>query len=185
MPAQISGKTYSNGQLILGGGLILALINWFIGWWWVSSESSTGYSVGGVTVGSTNISAGISGLGYWEGDIGFVVLLVLIVYLAVRMFAPQVIPALPVQDSMIFAGGGVFMLLMVVLLLTYGGGTSASGLGYSYSNGISIGFFVGLITTAAVAVGGWLTKSEAQPATAPMNFSGFNQAPPPPPPAGL
>jgi hypothetical protein len=177
MPAAIGGKTYSNGQLIIGGGLLLALINWFIGWWWTSSASSSAVSIGGFSSPGYSVSAGISGLGYWEGVIGFVVLLVVIVYFAVRTFAPQVIPALPVQDWMIYTVGGVFMLLMVVLLITYGGGTSGSGLGYSYSSGISIGFFVGLVTTAAVAVGGYLTKSDVQPATKPMNF---NQTPPPP-----
>jgi hypothetical protein len=70
---------------------------------------------------------------------------------------------------------------MVVLYLTYAGSASYSGPGYSA--GISIGFFVGVITAAAVAVGGWLSKSDAQPATAPLSttFSGFNQTPPPPP----
>jgi hypothetical protein len=83
--------------------------------------------------------------------------------------------------------GGVVLLLTAVALLAYGGGVSGSGLGYSYSSGISIGFFVALITAVAIAVGGWLTKSQVQPATAPLSttFSGFNQAPPPPPPAGL
>jgi hypothetical protein len=182
MPAQIGGKTYSNGELAIGGGLILALINYFIPWWWSSSYSYSG-SVAGL--GSSSGSAGIGGFGYWEGVIGFIVLLVLIALFAVRMFAPQVIPALPVQDYMIYAVGGVILLLTAVALLTYGGGVSGSGLGYSYSSGISIGFFVGLITAVAIAVGGWLTKTQAQPATAPMNFSGFNQTPPPPPPAGL
>jgi hypothetical protein len=183
MPAQIGGKTYSNGELAIGGGLILALINYFIPWWWSSSYSYSGSSVAGL--GSSSASAGIGGFGYWEGVIGFIVLLVLIALFAVRTFAPQVIPALPVQDFMIYVVGGVVLLLTAVALLSYGGGASGSGFGYSYSSGISIGFFVALITAVAIAVGGYLTKSQAQPATAPMNFSGYNQTPPPPPPAGL
>jgi hypothetical protein len=177
MPAQIGGKTYSNGQLILGGGLILALINWFIPWWWTASYSFSG--VDGIAGYSS--STGIGGLGSWSGWLGFLALLVLIVLFALRTFAPQVLPALPAADYLIYAVGGVFILLMVVLFLTYAGGANYSGPGGSA--GISIGFFIGLITAAAVAVGGWLSKTDAQPATAPLNFSGFNQTPPPPPPA--
>jgi hypothetical protein len=183
MPAQIGGRTYSNGELAIGGGLILALINYFIPWWWSSSYSYSGSSIAGI--GASSSSAGIGGFGYWEGVIGFIVLLVLIALFAVRMFAPKVIPALPVQDFMIYAVGGVVLLLTAVALLTYGGGVSGSGLGYSYSSGISIGFFIGLIMAVVIAVGGYLSKSDAQPATAPMNFAGYNQTPPPPPPAAF
>ena len=71
---------------------------------------------------------------------------------------------------MIYGVGGVFILLMVVLFLTYAGGASYSGAGYNFSAGISIGFFVGLITAAAVAVGAWLSKTDPQPATAPLRL---------------
>ena len=172
MPAQIGGKTYSNGELILGGGLVVALINWFIPWWWA-------YSFTGLAGYGLNSSGGTGGFGDIWGILGFIVLLALIALFAVRTFAPQVIPALPVQDYLIYAGGGVFILLMVVLFLTYAGGASFSGSGYSA--GISIGFFIGLVAAAAIAVGGWLKKSDAQPATAPMNFSGFKSPPPLPP----
>jgi hypothetical protein len=185
MPAQIGGRTYSNGELAIGGGLVLALINYFIPWWWTESSSYSGPNIAGL--GGTNFSSGIGGFGSIWGILGFIVLLALIVLFALRTFAPNVLPALPTADWMIYTGGGVFILLMVVLFLTYAGGAggSYSGAGYSFSSGISIGFFVGLITAAAIAVGGWLTKGQVQPATAPMNFSGFNQAPPPPPPAGM
>jgi hypothetical protein len=185
MPAQIGGRTYSNGELVIGGGLVLALINWFIPWWWTESSSYSGPNIAGI--GGTNFSSGIGGFGSIWGILGFIVLLALIALFAIRLFAPTVLPALPAADWMIYAGGGVFILLMVVLFLTYAGGAggSYSGAGYSFSAGISIGFFVGLITAVAIAVGGWLTKSQVQPATAPMNFSGYNQTPPPPPPAGM
>ncbi|MGA2283314.1 MAG: hypothetical protein ABSH07_06510 [Candidatus Dormibacteria bacterium] len=181
MPAQIGGRTYSNGQLLIGGGLVLALINWFIPWWWGFSSSYTGSSVLGIA--GTSYSGGTNGFGLWSGWLGFIVLLVLIVLFAIRTFAPQTLPALPVQDFMIYTVGGVFIALMTILFLTYAGGASYSGPGYNFSAGISIGFFVGLILAIAIAVGGWLSKSDVQPATAPMNFSAFNQSPPPPPPA--
>ncbi len=179
MPAQIGGRTYSNGELVLGGALVVALINWFIPWWWAYSFNYS--SISGL--GGLNSSGGIGGLGSWSGWLGFLALLVLIALFVIRTFAPQVLPALPAADYLIYAVGGVFIFLMVVLFLTYAGGVGGSGPGYSA--GISIGFFIGLITAAAIAVGGWLKKSDVQPATAPMNFSGYNQAPPPPPPAGL
>jgi hypothetical protein len=173
MPAQIGGKTYSNGELILGAGLVVALINWFIPWWWTYSFTYSG-------IGGINTSGGASGFSDGWGWLGFIVLLALIALFALRAFAPQVLPALPFADYLIYAVGGVVILLIAVLFLTYANG-SYSGPGYS--EGISIGFFLGLIAAVAIAVGGWLKKSDAQPATAPMNFSGFNQAPPPPPPA--
>jgi hypothetical protein len=184
MPAQIGGRTYSNGELAIGGGLVLALINWFIPWWWAESSSYTGPNIDGLGA-AANSSSGIGGFGDIWGVLGFIVLLALIVLFALRTFAPNTVPALPVADWMIYSGGGAFILLMVVLFLTYAGGAggSYSGPDYSFSSGISIGFFVGLITAVAIAVGGWLTKTQVQPATAPMNFSGFNQTPPPPPPA--
>jgi hypothetical protein len=186
MPAQIGGKTYSNGDLILGAGLVVALINWFIPWWWAASSS---YSGAGASYlgGAANYSVGISGFGLWSGLLGFIVLLVMIALFAIRSFAPQVLPALPVADWMIYAGGGVFILLMAIIFLTYasGGNSNVSGSGYSFSSGISIGFFIALLTGIAIAVGGYLKKSDVQPATAPMNYSGFNQTPPPPPPASF
>jgi hypothetical protein len=175
MPAQIGGKTYSNGELILGVGLVVALINWFIPWWWA-------YSFNYSSIGLSS-SGGTGGFGDIWGILGFIVLLALIALFVIRTFAPQVLPALPAADYLIYAVGGVFILLMVVLFLTYAGTASVSGTGYSA--GISIGFFIGLVAAAAIAVGGWLKKTDVQPATAPMNFSGFNQAPPPPPPAAL
>jgi hypothetical protein len=172
MPTAIGGKTYSNGQLILGAGLILALINWFIPWWWAYSFSYSGEA----GFAGYSASGGIGGLGSWSGWLGFIALLILIVLFAVRTFAPQALPALPFTDWMIYTVGGVFILLMVILFITYAGGAGVSGPGYS--EGISIGFFIGLITAAAIAVGGYLTKTDAQPATAPMNFN-QGQTPPP------
>jgi hypothetical protein len=179
MPAQIGGKTYSNGELILGVGLVVALINWFIPWWWAYSFNYSGIAGSG----GLSSSGGTGGFGDIWGILGFIVLLALIALFVIRPFAPQVLPALPAADYLIYAVGGVFILLMVVLFLTYAGTASVSGIGYSA--GISIGFFIGLVAAAAIAVGGWLKKTDVQPATAPMNFSGFNQAPPPPPPAAL
>jgi len=182
MPAQIGGRTYSNGELVLGGGLILALINWFIPWWWGWSESCSGTGCGFLGAG-INSSYGDNGFAEWYGVIGFIVLLVLIALFALRLFAPQTVPALPVPDWQIYLGGGVVLALVTILFLTIGGASATVG-GYSASYGIRIGFFVGLILAIAVAVGGWLHKEDVQPATQPFTgFSGFNQqAPPPPPP---
>ena len=77
MPANIGGRTLSNGQLLIGGGLVVALINWFIPWWWATSSNYTGPSIDGLGA-NLNTSAGISGFGEWYGVIGFIVLLVLI-----------------------------------------------------------------------------------------------------------
>jgi len=173
MPAQIGGRTFSNADLLVGGGIILALINWFIPWWYTWNFSCSGSAF------CVNVSSGVSGFGLWSGILGFIVLLVLIALFVVRLFAPTALPALPVADWMIYAIGGVFILLMAILFFTYAPGVSGPG----YSAGISIGFFVGIITAAAIAVGGYLKRTEPQPATKPMNFSSFGQTPPPPPSA--
>jgi hypothetical protein len=183
MPAQIGGRTWSNADLILGGGLLVALINWFIPWWYTWKFNTAG-------ILNINEGGGISGFGLWSGVLGFIVLLVLIALFALRAFAPQALPALPVVDWMIYAAGGAFILLMAVIFLTYAAGASGSGPGFSA--GISIGFYLGLLTGAAIAVAGYLKRNEPQPTTRPLSFaSAGGQTPPPPsygpppPPSGL
>ncbi len=185
MPTQIGGRTWSNTDLILGGGLVVALINWFIPWWWTFSFTYTGIT----GVAGLSDSGGASGFSDGWGILGFIVLLALIALFAVRVFAPNVLPPLPVADWTLYAGGGAFLVLMAVLFLTYAGGANDSGPGYH--EGISIGFFLGLLTAVVVAVGGYMKKSEPQPATQPFNLSSMGQSPPPPsygppppPPAG-
>jgi hypothetical protein len=87
-----------------------------------------------------------------------------------------------VQDYLIYLVGGVVIALLTILFLTVPA-AGASGVDYSFSAGISIGFFISLILAIVVIVGGYLSKADPQPATAPMNFSSFNQTPPPPPPS--
>ena len=57
---QISVDTLSNGQLLIGGGLVVALINWFIPWWWSWSSSYTGPSIDGLGA-NLNTSSGTGG----------------------------------------------------------------------------------------------------------------------------
>jgi hypothetical protein len=181
MPANIGGRTFSNGQLLVGGGLVVALINWFIPWWWATSSSYSGPDAG-LLGGASNVSAGTSGFGEWYGVIGFIVLLILIVLFAMRTFAPKSVPALPVQDYLIYVVGGVVLAVAAVLYLTVPSVASINTTYEKFSAGVSIGFFLALILAIVVIVGGYLSKADPQPATQPFNFSSMQTPPAPPAP---
>jgi hypothetical protein len=91
------------------------------------------------------------------------------------------IPALPLNDSMTYIVVGVVMAVAALLWLIIGAPASFSGPGYSA--GVSFGLFIGVITGIAVAVGGYLKKSDPQPATKPLSaYQTPTSTPPPPPP---
>jgi hypothetical protein len=86
---------------------------------------------------------------------------------------------------MIYLGVGVVMLLCALLWLATGGGYGSVYDQYAalagYASGPSIGVFLGFITAAAVAAGGYLTKSDPQPATRPLSSYQPSWTPTPPP----
>jgi hypothetical protein len=160
-------------------GLIVALIAVFLPWYSVSA------SCGGVVgCAGFNYSASVGALSYWTGWLFFLALLVGLVLLVLRLFAPQVaVPALPQSDAMLFTIIGVFMAVMVILWLLLGSGSTVSGPGYSA--GPSFGLFVGLIAAVIVAIGGFLKRSDPQQATRAYTTPGpgptYGGTPPPPP----
>src|SRR5580692_4068170 len=139
----VAGKQLSNGALAVAGGLVVGLVDTFLPW-----HSTTIPVAFGTTSGSHDA------LGYWSGWIFFLA-----------------IPALPSTDAMIYLAIGVVMLLCALLWLVTGGGYSGLYDQYAtlagYSSGPSFGVFIGIIAAAAVAIGGYLAKSDPQPATAP------------------
>jgi hypothetical protein len=174
----VAGKQLSNGALVVAGGLVVGLVDTFLPW------HSTSIPVAfGIDSGSHDA------LGYWSGWLFFLAILVGIALFVMRTFVPQVsIPALPFTDAMVYAGIGVVMLLCALLWLATGGGYAGLYDQYAaeagYSSGPSFGVFVGIIAAAAVAIGGYLAKSDPQPATAPLSSHQAPSAPPPPPPPG-
>jgi hypothetical protein len=176
VPLNVAGKQLSDGAMVVAGGLVVGLVDTFLPW-----HSTAIPSVFGVESGSHDA------LGYWSGWIFFLAILVGLVLFVLRTFVPNVtIPALPFTDSMIYLGIGVVMLLCALLWLLTGGGYAGLYDQYAaeagYSSGPSFGVFIGIIAGAAVAVGGYLAKSDPQPATAPLSSHQAPPVPPPPPP---
>jgi hypothetical protein len=176
VPLNVAGKQVSDGALTVAAGLVVGIIDTFLPWHSTTIPTAFGSD-----------SGGHDALGYWSGWLFFLVLLVGVVLLVMRTFVPQVaIPALPFMDWMIYAGIGVVALLCALLWLATGGGYSNVYASYSnlpgYSSGPSFGLFIGIIAAAAVAVGGYLMKSDPQPATKPLSaYQSPSSSPPAPP----
>jgi ABC-type multidrug transport system permease subunit len=125
-----------------------------------------------------------SGFTSW-GILFFLAALVLVVFAALRMFATGVnLPALPLQDWLIYLILSLIMVAAAAIFWLSGGGYGVSYNGPGGSVGPSFGLFVALVAAVAAAVGAFLKKTDPQPATGPMNFgTPPSAAPPPPPPA--
>ncbi len=181
MPA-VAGRDFTNGDAAIGVGLIVSLIAVFLPWYSVSANCG-----GIVGCAGFNYSASVGALSYWAGWLFFLALLAGIVLFVLRSFAPNVnVPELPQTDAMLYTIIGIFMAVMAVLWLLLGSGTTVSGPGYSA--GPSFGLFIGLIAAIVVAVGGYLKRSDPQPATRAYGAPGTGPtygggAPPPPPTA--
>lgn len=177
----IAGRSYSNGDTAIGIGLIVALIAVFLPWYSASVNCS---GVTGIACGSFSTSVGA--LGDWPGWLFLLGVLAGLALFIIRTFASSVnVPPLPQTDAMLYAGVGVFTAVMALLWLLLHSSGASSGPGYSV--GPSFGLFIGLIAGIVVAVGGFLKRSDPQPAThaytTPGAGSTFGGGAPPPPPA--
>jgi hypothetical protein len=170
----IAGKKLSNGDVAIGAGLIVGLIALFLPWYGFT-ESFSGFSSSG----------SVGGLNYWSGWFFFLAVLVGLALFILRTFVPSVaIPALPMNDAVTYMVVGAVMVVTALLWLLLGAPASYSAPGFSA--GISFGMIIGLIAGVAVLAGGFLKRSDPQPATKP--FSSYQtptsappSAPPPPP----
>jgi len=128
-------------------GLIFSFFHWY-----TASASEGPYS----------FSASISG---WHGwaiisvllliASGVVAVLPLVGIPSLRSLVPNLPPM--ATDGMILLGAGVISVITTILfMLTEGSGASAAG----YSEGPSIGAYVGLICGIAVAAGGYLMRTD-------------------------
>ncbi|MGH7723299.1 MAG: hypothetical protein ACRENL_10815 [Candidatus Dormibacteria bacterium] len=177
---EVGGRNFTNGDSAIGIGLIVALIAVFLPWY------SASFNCGGVVgCGGLSSSVSVGGLSYWSGWLFFLAVLVGLALFVIRTFVSSVtLPPLPQTDAMIFAIIGVFMVVMALLWLLTGSGTTVSGPGYSA--GASFGLYIGLIAAIVVAVGGFLKRSDPQPAVRAYGTPGtgttYGGGTPPPPP---
>jgi hypothetical protein len=177
----IAGKKLSNGDLAIAGGLIVALIAIFLPWYGYSYSYASVLGVNGGT-----FSASVGGLSYWSGWFFLIFTLIGIALFVMRTFFPTVaMPALPVNDSMVYAVIGALMVVMALLWLVAGAPSYSEP---GFSAGLSFGLIIGIVGAAAVIAGGFLKRSDPQPVIKPMSAYQTPSAPPPaspPPPPGV
>lgn len=189
MPAQSSGfdpqafvKGLTRGDQVVLGSSVLLLIFYFFPW--------IGIDCGSVGCGAFDVSQ--NGIHGW-GLLGFLVLLAVIAFALLRsslLSGSVSLPALPVQDWMIFAGAGALELVFGLLYWVEYHASDSSGL-VSVGTVQKFGWYVSLVLSILLAVGGYLKMNDPQPATSPMGGGGGGgggypapsptYAPPPPP----
>jgi hypothetical protein len=183
----------ARSDMIIGGGLVLLLIDSFIGsWFHYSTDACQG-------IQSTLCNGSVTYGSLW-GGLGILAALLIIVgiaFLVVRLFlSDQVqIPALPLTDAQLWMAFGAVEVVLVLLNWLIGKG-SYNGFdipdiaGTSKSPGWAL--YVGVILGLVIIFGGFTKQSEPQTVTAsramvppPMPPSPPTppMAPPPPPPS--
>ena len=137
---------------IMGGGAIALFIFLFFFKWYGASASS---SVGGISLGGS--------LNGWHSftNSRWIWLITIVVALgAVALRGAQRELSLPVQPSVIIAGlGALSALLILYRIIHHPSGGASGGVGlthFSYSYGIKIGIWLGLIAAATLTYGGYL-----------------------------
>jgi hypothetical protein len=138
-------------QIVGGGAIALFIFLFFFKWFGASASSS----VGGISIGGS--------LNGWHSftNSRWIWLITIIVALgAVALRAGQRELSLPVEPSAIIAGlGALSTLLILYRIIHHPSGGSSGGVGlthFSYSYGIKIGIWLGLIAAAAITYGGYL-----------------------------
>jgi hypothetical protein len=138
-------------QIVGGGAIALFIFMFFFKWYGASASTS----VGGISVGGS--------LNGWHSftNSRWIWLITIIVALgAVALRAGQRELSLPVQPSVIIAGLAALSTLLILYRIIHhpsGGASGGAGLDhFSYSYGIKIGIWLGLIAAAAITYGGYL-----------------------------
>jgi hypothetical protein len=138
-------------QIVGGGAIALFIFLFFFKWFGASASSS----VGGISIGGS--------LNGWHSftNSRWIWLITIIVALgAVALRAGQRELSLSVEPSAIIAGlGALSTLLILYRIIHHPSGGSSGGVGlthFSYSYGIKIGIWLGLIAAAAITYGGYL-----------------------------
>lgn len=137
------------------------------------------FSIDGVPAGFD------SGLNAWQafGFIDLILLITLAAAIAVAAMAATATDAnLPVAGSAIVAGLGILATVLILfrIIIT----PDPGAFGFSVDTSPTIGAFLGLISAAGIAVGGWMAMQEEGTSFGEVadGFQGGNEPPPPPPP---
>lgn len=172
---------------IIGGSAIAFFIFLFLFHWYGASSST---SLGGVSVGANGWHSFTNSRWIW-------LITIIVALVAVAVAAGSLKLESPVQWSVLVAGLGALSTLLILYRIIHhpSGGSSGSfgTIHVSYSYGIKIGIWLGLIASAALTYGGYLkmredgtslsdVREQASAAVAGMgSHSGSASAPPAPP----
>jgi hypothetical protein len=186
--------------MIAGISAVLLLIFMFFSWYGLDSITSSGFGFEQeITGDQLDTFAGLGGeadtsANAWQAfsfiDLILFVCIVGIVALVIAEVAGAAI-TMPVAPSAIITGLGVlaFLLILFRLIITPdpGGGADFAPAGVDVEIDVSrkIGVFLGLLASAGMAIGGWLSMQEEGASFGDVGGGGAAAAPPPPaPPPG-
>src|SRR5579872_237484 len=97
----IAGKKFSNGDLAIAGGLVVAFIAVFLPWY-SATENESALCGGLPGCSNESFSTSVSAFGLWAGWLFFLAVIVGIALFVLRTFVPGVNVALPVVDNLIY-----------------------------------------------------------------------------------
>ena len=144
------------GDWITGGGAVAFFVFLFFFNWYGGSYKGT------VPVAGGSFGASVSSTG-WDTftNSRWIWLLTIVVAIgAVLLVAAQRKLELPVRLSVLVAGLGALSTLLILYRIVHHPSGGASFAGASFSYGIKIGIWLGLIAAGALTYGGYLTMSE-------------------------
>jgi hypothetical protein len=137
---------------IIGGGAIALFIFMFFFKWYGGSVSAA--------VGGVNLSSSANGWHTFTNSRWIWLITIIVALAMVALRARRQHMELPLQPSVIVAGLGALSTLLILYRILHhpsGGSSSTVGLAHvSYSYGIKIGIWLGLIAAAVITYGGYL-----------------------------
>jgi hypothetical protein len=165
--------------MIGGGGVALFIFLFFFDWYGASYK-------GPVAIGpGLGASQGFTGWHTFTNSRWIWLLTIIVAIGAVVLVAGQRKLDLPARPGTIVAALGALSTLLILYRIIHHPSGGASFAGGSFSYGIKIGIWLGLIASAVITYGGYLTMSEEgtspSPVSTPTPPSASSPSPPPPP----
>jgi hypothetical protein len=146
-------------RLAGGGAIALFIVMFFFKWYGGSASSSTVGSVSGLS-----FSASFSGWHTFTDSRWIWLLTIIVALLAVAVAAGALRLESPIELGVLVAGLGALSTLLILYRIVHhpSGGVSSSvgAIHYSYSYGIKLGIWLGLIAAAIITYGGWLAMQD-------------------------